>query len=355
MKAEEEKSAALALVGLESEVWAKLLSERRVAKAIVAFLEPLLKALPEKSKPQAAIDCLAQVKTSRTPAACLALGRELRPHDVERKWTREAVGLAESLHDGTAWFEGYLGEVRRLCRAAAHARNDFTARNLRLVVHIAQRYRGHSGVSFIDLIQEGNLGLMRGLERFDPSRAIKFSTYAGWWIKHHLLRYVQNAGRTVRVPVGVQLIRGQVQRTRWSHYLRNGVEPTAEEIAEATDIDLSDVERGLTIDTGPVFTLDALVDNSGETFLDRLTEEEDEEELDSELRELAAELLWTLPAKEKAILQHRFGFLGDERKLQEVGDMYSLSRERIRQLQDRALDKLRRSAERRGVELSQFL
>jgi len=239
-------------------------------------------------------------------------------------------------------------------RRMVEAKNTFVHHNLKLVVHMAKEYRG-LGLGFQDLIQEGNLGLIRAVEKFDAGRGFKFSTYAAWWIRQSFVRAVQNQSRTVRLPSHVYDFAIQEKRVRNGLAGRLGREPHPPEVAEALGVAVADVEE-LYAATRKLDSLgDRAPGSEAQTLEDRLADPALADPVDEigevEVRPHMVELLRELDDREKTIVNLRFGLDGSEgRTLQEIGEVLGLSRERVRQIESRALTKMRGRAESRRLD-----
>jgi RNA polymerase primary sigma factor len=238
------------------------------------------------------------------------------------------------------------------------AREHLIKANTRLVVSVAKRYMGR-GVPFLDLIQEGNLGLMKAVEKFDYHRGFRFSTYATWWIRQTITRSIADQGRTIRVPVHM------VDRIRQLYKLTHEMEqelgraPTTEELAEKLDVPSSKVEWMMRVSWLPLSLESPINDDEEDSELgqfveDQLTPSPIESTYSKLLRDKIEEVLDTLPPREARILRLRFGLEnGHNYTLEEVGDKFGLTRERIRQIESKALRRLRHP--RRSRQLRDYL
>ncbi len=252
------------------------------------------------------------------------------------------AALASDGHD--------VRELAELRREADAATAEFVEANLRIVVTFARRYRG---LPLLDLVQEGNLGLLRAVDKFDHRRGLRFSTYAAWWIRHALQRALADQSKMIRLPVHLTGAIARVKRAQERVLRESGRDATPEELAVRTGLPLAHVERALDVVPQPV-SLDATVGSAETELGDFVTDEEallvDEEVAARQLRDDTTRLLAVLPEREAEVIRLRYGVGGGrQRTLEEVGRRLRVSRERARQIERDALAKLRAASESRRL------
>jgi RNA polymerase primary sigma factor len=301
---------------------------------------------------------LFEIKTSRLrtqiyPSLGLKNGKKkpqngtrqsLRLKGKNAKNGKKSKQASAELKEKTLLYKKALGQYQQAIQETQRAKNELIQANLRLVVSIAKRY-ANRGLSFLDLIQEGNLGLMQALVKFDYTKGYKFSTYASWWIRAAILRAFAEKSRTIRIPNYLFEIKGKLMKSFKSLMKKLGREPTSQELSKDSGIPLHDVEKILNLTEEPI-SLDTPIGEEDSTLKDLIADEKSLSPndclLEKDLTLHIRKLLGGLSPREEKILKLRFGIGEDgECTLEEIGRQFGLSRERIRQIEAKALERLR--------------
>ena len=340
--------------------------ERTLENSLTEF-RPLRKALADYKKASPP----SRSSAEKLARAAHKVSEKLRAIDIDKRMLEvvleEILKIAHgepgrvvmdrlSFQPKQAAFRRYFTEVQAAGARAQRAKNEFVKANLRLVVSIARRFN-HGRMPLADLIQEGNIGLIKAVERFDYRRGYRFSTYASWWIRHAISRALADKGRAVRLPVHMIDAYHRVAKSKRELSGKLGRQPTVEEIGEATGIAAAKIEKMRSYLLDQSFSLDRPVsDEDGRRFIDFIQDPNAEESspvdtlADEAMTSEVRHLLAGLKPIEADILRQRFGLDDDkELTLKEIGEKYNLSRERIRQLQEQALGKMRRALQRKEM------
>ncbi len=375
LRPEQEFETARVIEEMELDLWRTLLGFAPGASWMADTVELAVgKPVPEmkayRARGERARKKASIPERTRFEKAAAEVAAKLRVADIDRLFMEAAVHEVQRVARGpqgapaerrvafstsTKAFREYGKSVRRKAFALKAAKNEFVKANLRLVVSIARRFN-HGRLPLADLIQEGNIGLMKAVERYDYRRGFRFSTYASWWIRHAISRALADKGRAVRLPV--HMIDAYHRIAKSQRELQSKLErpPTTQEVADATGIEADKLEKMKTFLSETPVSLDRNIsDEDGRRLIDVLVDPNEgpsisEQMASTETQSEMLTLLGDLKPIEADILRKRFGLVNErERTLKEIGDEYSLSRERVRQLQEQALGKMRRAMAKREM------
>jgi RNA polymerase primary sigma factor len=377
LRPQEEFEAAKRLEDLEVALWARLLAYpaaldhvlkvgERVLENSVAEFKPVRKAATEvqRAKP-------TRAQKDKYEKLVLKLAPRLRVLDQDKRVSEAVLHELEKIVRGVPGrivddkiefntqskeFRVWLAAVASQWNRAHAAKNEFVKANLRLVVSIARRFN-YGRMPLADLIQEGNIGLIKAVERYEWRRGYRFSTYASWWIRHAISRALADKGRAVRLPVHMIDAYHRLSKAKRELAALLSRQPTTEELARKSGIPAPKIEKMRTFLLDQPVSLDKPVsDEDGRKFIDFIQDPDAEEHTTTDemvdqamTAEVRAQLQHLKPI-EADILRQRFGLDTDEElTLKEIGEKYNLSRERIRQLQEQALGKMRRALQRKDL------
>ncbi|MCE9580550.1 MAG: sigma-70 family RNA polymerase sigma factor [Deltaproteobacteria bacterium] len=365
LKPEQEFATAKEIETLELHLWETVFG---FAPALAHVVDVVELAHPGI----ASVKALRKAGVAKLAKAAKKAAIEVRELDNDKLYADAVVAAVDRLARGASQrgavtsdgktiprsrgFSDWTRKVANADREVADARNAFVKANLRLVVSIARRFN-HGRMALADLIQEGNLGLMKAVERYDYRRGFRFSTYASWWIRHAISRALADKGREIRLPVHMIDAQHRLAKARRELTSKLGRNPTTEELAEATSMPADKVEKMRSWMLDQSISIDRPVGDEDGRTLGEVLEDPDREEVSPSddmafeaMTQEVRQLLGELRPIEADILRRRFGLDNDqELTLKEIGEKYNLSRERIRQLQEQALGKMRRALQRKEM------
>jgi len=338
---------------LRRRAWRRLLNRRAKAVRLIEELglrtqrlQPMLDKLRKISERMEAVR--RQLAAPCREESDLARAAELRT---------ELCYLMRTAQESPATLRRRLARIDEQAKQYETAKRELSAGNLRLVVSIAKSYRNR-GLSFLDLIQEGNTGLMRAVDKFECARGYKFSTYATWWIRQAITRAIADHSRTIRVPVHMLDHMGRVRGAVRELFQRHGGEPTLEQTAEAAGLSVEETDCVLRMTRNPL-SLDQAIGEHDDTYFGEFLQDHREGDPLSGIQQTAlkariAEVLNTLASREREILRLRYGLAdGYSYTLEEVGKIFSVTRERVRQIENKAVRTLQHPG--RAKQLAEFV